>query len=332
MARHGLRRAAENPLVGQFVGLVERTRYTSRDLLRVLTYHDLDRGEPFERQAEHLARHHACVSIADVLAAVRGDKVLPPSAVLITFDDAYRSFLEIAWPILRARGLPAVLFVPTAYPDSALPAFWWDRLRNAFEAPTSEELTLGPIGTLSLRTPQERAGAYQRVRRHARTLSLADAAALTDRVCRDLGAAPLAHDVLGWDELRRLADEGATLGAHTRTHPLLDRMPRDEARAEIEGSLDDLDREVGGASRVLAYPDGRHDDAVVDLTRAAGVELAFSTQRGTNDLRRADRLRLRRIHVDGGDSVAVLRAKLAYSSVGLNGWRRLFGRPRRPAT
>lgn len=325
MASRGLRRAAENPLVGQVVGLVERTRYTSPGLLRVLTYHDLVAAEPFARQVEHLARHHACVSIADVLAAARGEKELPPSAVLITFDDAYRSFLETAWPLLSTHGLPAVLFVPTAYPDSSLPAFWWDRLRSAFEAPRREELAL-PIGTFPLRTPQERVRAHRQVKRHAKTLSLADATALADRVCRDLEPDPLPHEVLGWDELRRLAAEGVTLGGHTRSHSLLDRVPPEEARAEIEGSLDDLDREIGGVPRVFAYPDGRHDDAVVEAARASGVELAFTTRRGANDLRQADRLRLRRIHVDGGDSVPVLRAKLAYSSVELNGWRRLFGK------
>ena len=35
--------------------------------------------------------------------------------MLLTFDDAYRDFATNAWPTLKRYGLPATLFVPTAY-------------------------------------------------------------------------------------------------------------------------------------------------------------------------------------------------------------------------
>ena len=50
------------------------------------------------------------VTVADVL---RG--VLPERPVLVTFDDAYVDTLEIAQPVLRDFGAPAVVFVPTAF-------------------------------------------------------------------------------------------------------------------------------------------------------------------------------------------------------------------------
>src|SRR4029453_9293701 len=40
---------------------------------------------------------------------------LPPRAACITFDDGYRNNLTVAAPILRARGLPATVFVSTGY-------------------------------------------------------------------------------------------------------------------------------------------------------------------------------------------------------------------------
>ena len=39
---------------------------------------------------------------------------LPRRALLITFDDGYRSFVDVALPILRRLGLPSVLFVTGA--------------------------------------------------------------------------------------------------------------------------------------------------------------------------------------------------------------------------
>lgn len=52
------------------------------------------------------------------------DGALPERPVIVTFDDAYRDTLEVAWPVLRALDVPAVVFVPTAYIGQASS---WDR-------------------------------------------------------------------------------------------------------------------------------------------------------------------------------------------------------------
>ena len=57
---------------------------------------------------------------------------MPQRAALITFDDGYRDNHDAAWPVLRAQGLPAVLFVATGCIGSAEP-FWWDLAAYAFE-------------------------------------------------------------------------------------------------------------------------------------------------------------------------------------------------------
>jgi peptidoglycan/xylan/chitin deacetylase (PgdA/CDA1 family) len=128
---------------------------------------------------------------------------------------------------------------------------------------------------------------------------------------------PPAASVLDWDQLRRLAAEGVTLAPHTRNHPLLDRVDLDRAEAEISGSFEDLQRETGSVeppARVLAYPSGAHGGSAVEAARRAGMTLAMTTERGGNDLRRADRLRLRRINVGGRASVPLIRAQLAWAA------------------
>jgi hypothetical protein len=51
------------------------------------------------------------------------------------------------------------------------------------------------------------------------------------------------------------------------------------------------------------------------------MELAMTTERGGNDLRRVDRLRLRRINVGGRSSWPLVRAQLAWAA-GLDARRR----------
>lgn len=50
----------------------------------------------------------------------------PPAqrTVAVTFDDAYRSVLELALPILDRFGMPGTVFVPTDFPDHDGPMSW----------------------------------------------------------------------------------------------------------------------------------------------------------------------------------------------------------------
>jgi peptidoglycan/xylan/chitin deacetylase (PgdA/CDA1 family) len=47
-----------------------------------------------------------------------------PLTLVVTFDDAHRSVLTHARPVLARLGLPATVFVPTGYPDSGRPMAW----------------------------------------------------------------------------------------------------------------------------------------------------------------------------------------------------------------
>jgi peptidoglycan/xylan/chitin deacetylase (PgdA/CDA1 family) len=127
--------------------------------------------------------------------------------------------------------------------------------------------------------------------------------------------------VLSWDALRRLAGEGVVLGAHTQTHPLLNRIPAVQARAEIAGSLRDLQREVGTTSDIFAYPDGQYTREVVQAVREAGVRLAFTTQRGAIDINQPDHFHLRRNNIGRQATQPVLRARLLQATIHLDRFR-----------
>jgi peptidoglycan/xylan/chitin deacetylase (PgdA/CDA1 family) len=76
--------------------------------------------EAFERQLELLAGRG--YRGATVREAIEG----PPAerTVAVTFDDAYRSVLELARPILERLGMPASVYVPTAWPGRGEPMTW----------------------------------------------------------------------------------------------------------------------------------------------------------------------------------------------------------------
>lgn len=47
-----------------------------------------------------------------------------PRTLAVTFDDAYRSVIELGLPVLSRLGLPGTVFVPTAFPDHERPMSW----------------------------------------------------------------------------------------------------------------------------------------------------------------------------------------------------------------
>jgi peptidoglycan/xylan/chitin deacetylase (PgdA/CDA1 family) len=55
------------------------------------------------------------VDCATFLRSLTEPELLPERAALITFDDGYRSVLEVALPVLERSGHPAVLFMPTDF-------------------------------------------------------------------------------------------------------------------------------------------------------------------------------------------------------------------------
>jgi peptidoglycan/xylan/chitin deacetylase (PgdA/CDA1 family) len=317
--------AARSAELSGFLALVERASESSEHRLRVLMYHrvaepesepDLNPGlisarpAEFAQQMRFLAGRYRVLSLGEVLECCRKERALPPRAVLLTFDDAYRDFADHAWPVLRALGLPATLFVPTAYPDRPGRAFWWDRLYAAVVRAPGEAEVDTPHGRLPRRTPAERRRAFGRLRELVKDLPHERAMDLVDRVCDRLDPAPVRGRVLGWEALRRLRAEGLTLAPHTRTHALLHRVARERLREEIAGSLCDLERETGPAPAVLAYPSGGFDDQVVRVLEEEGFELGFTCIRGVSHLRIDDRLRLRRIPVGRRLTGPLLRAQM----------------------
>jgi peptidoglycan/xylan/chitin deacetylase (PgdA/CDA1 family) len=292
-------------------------------MLPVLTYHRVDEpeGSPglypgligatpaeFDEHMRFLSSVHTPLSLPELLAVRRGEKALPPRAVMVTFDDGYRSVAEHAWPTMRRHGVPLTLFVPTAYPGEPGTAFWWDRLWSALGGKRAVART--PLGELPVRTPGERLRAYRRLRGLVQSLPHEEAMAVVDDVCRDSGTEAPVASVLDWDTLRRLAAEGVALGPHSRTHALVHRLSRADAHEEILGSLRDLEREVGPIPRVFAYPGGGVDREATSFLRDEGFELAFATSRGVNDLSRSDWLRLRRINVGRSSGLTGVRLQL----------------------
>jgi peptidoglycan/xylan/chitin deacetylase (PgdA/CDA1 family) len=124
------------PERGRDAALVARDRTRAV----VLLYHAFDVGpEPlgissqrFEHQLERLERDGVVlVPLSALVEFLEGARELPERVAVITIDDAHRSVYRKAFPILRRRGAPFSLGIPTAFVGKkGLATLAWDQIRE----------------------------------------------------------------------------------------------------------------------------------------------------------------------------------------------------------
>lgn len=252
----------------------------------------------------------------------------PPFCAL-TFDDGYRDNAIHAAPVLARHGAPWTLFVASDFAGGR-GRLWWIELERAVARLDRVRLEAGgrPID-LPARDADEKGRAFETV---YRALRAGPEDALLDRIADLCGAAGFAPGAaaaelcLGWDELRALGrDPAIRFGAHTCSHPMLAKHPRETALGEISRSRARIEAELGRPVRHLSYPVGDRTSAGLRefaLARELGFATAVTTRPGHLFAAHAGHLHaLPRVSVNGcHQSAAALGGLL--SGVPLLAWNR----------
>jgi biofilm PGA synthesis lipoprotein PgaB len=260
-------------------------------VLTVLSYHEIVDGEraavpqyavtptSFVRQMDWLRnRGYHFVSVDDVLASRDGRRPLPEKAVLITFDDGYRSVYEHAWPILKMFRIPAVVAVVGGWLEakgtvdfdgkalSRKELLSWEELREMSESGLVEvgshsyDLHRGVLGN-----PQGNLQPASTTRRY-------------------LGRAG------------RYEDEAAY---------------RRRVQADLRRNGDLIRRRTGKSPRVVAWPYGRYNQITREVAEGLGMPVGLTLDDGANT-RDTPLWGLRRILVERGMGLWDLEREIAY--------------------
>jgi peptidoglycan/xylan/chitin deacetylase (PgdA/CDA1 family) len=281
--------------------------------------------EQFGRQLDLLARHFTVIGVDQLCAALDG-AALPPNPAMITFDDGYRSCLEVALPMLAARGMRAVFFIPTTFVEERR-LFWWERiawLLHGARRRGVEEISL------DVPTPQRfevaaGAGPLVKIVKNTRGLDVerfldALTAACGARWDRDVERELTDRLLMTWAEIRRLRDAGMDIESHTRSHRVLQTLTADQLDDELAGSRADLERALGAAPRTVAYPVGRSIAADATIRAAvlrAGYRVGFTNASGATWLRgKIDPLDVGRLAMDRSLSDSFFAGQLAIPQLG----------------
>lgn len=248
-------------------------RYKQDSVAAILMYHSIPEPleaqwmdprnchspEIFEAQMRFLAEHRSVVSLDQLLTKIDKGESISPGTVAITLDDGYLNNLTVAAPILAKYGLPATLYLATAYINEAKNQ-WIDTLYSYFRARSQHHLALPTLGDWNLEDDAQRLTAYRTL---TQVLIAADPSqreqwlAVVEQQLAPTALPP--RLTMTWDDVRALHQQypNITLGVHTANHLDLQTHP-DKAAEEMELSLTQLAREVGLRSEHFSFPYNRY--------------------------------------------------------------------------
>lgn len=274
LLRACLRHFAGNPPIVLFCHRVlpPKSGFSRLDVF----YHALGHPtvEQFREQMAYLRRFHSFVAIEDVIDYMRGDKILPPNSVSVTFDDGYGDNHVHALPILKEVRGKGTFFVSTDFIGTGnVPP--QDRLIYALCYTNRETLNCkigeGETVRYPLTTMRERIRAFLALQERLKFLEPGRRQEFVDEIADqldvDLSDVFPEEFMLTWERARAMRAEGHSVYCHTRGHPCLTSIGPEDLQREIAGAKRIIEEALSTECDVFCYPYGLIGDFSPDIVR-----------------------------------------------------------------
>jgi peptidoglycan/xylan/chitin deacetylase (PgdA/CDA1 family) len=202
----------------------------------------------------------------------------------LTFDDGYKDNFTTAYPLLNRLGIPFTIYATSSFLEGDA-ILWWYALEQMLLDNDSIEMADGRI--LLCRSTQEKLDAFVSLRKSIMSLPCDSLGESINAMFADIKfdwRQICAREALGWDDLAKLAqDPLVTIGAHTVTHPVLSKLPQEDACAEMDIGRKLIEEHIHRPVEHFCYPFGSREEVGVrefQLARELGFKSATTTRWG----------------------------------------------------
>jgi peptidoglycan/xylan/chitin deacetylase (PgdA/CDA1 family) len=265
----------------------------------------------FQSQLRYARRHHAVVTMEEVLHAIRcPDAALPERPILLTFDDGYVDHYETVFPLLAQEGLQGSFF-PPAKPIVDGCVLDVNKLHFVLARSTDTRNIVNAIfdavDSHSAEFGLDEAQAYWNRLAIANRFDGGDVVFIKRMLQRELPE-ELRSAVLGGlfcslvdssetafarqlymtpEQIRRMSRAGMFIGSHGSSHYWMDRLNPEQQEAEIDAGIDFLKAlDCLRTHWVMCYPYGAWNAPLLAALHKRNCAAGLTTEVAIADLDR----------------------------------------------
>lgn len=303
-------------------------RYLLRKKLIILMYHGFTDQEThegienhqgkhlfierFKFHLEYLKKYHHVITLEQWLGRKTSGEQVPEGSVVVTFDDGYQSNYALAFPLLKAWGIPATIFLTTEFVDSH-ELLWTDRMEYVINRSNPDSFEIKIDGGTNGGVPLEiefhdrtsRRVCEKKIRGKLKTIPQEFRSQVLEKLEQRLGwnlaqdpNPPKIYRPLEWTEVHEMIQSRlVSIGSHTHTHAILTKCRFEEIEKELSVSKEIIQKRTGSRCQLFCYPNGAQGDFNQETKKRlqqSGYICALTTVFGVNDPG-ADPFELKRI-------------------------------------
>lgn len=284
-------------------------KFLTRNTPKVIMYHRFSvddhkrctQAAVFEQQLQLLAESYNVITIDAFIDHIGGVKPAPPNSVLITVDDGYEDFYDIAYPLLKKYKMPALVFVTTNFINQ-IEWMWPDKLRYILTEKSTQLSGILDLGDhlIDLSAVPETLDQQWNL--------IADNFLLLPNIAREKALNKLAdivnvsvpevpvdeYSAMSWDQLREVQQWQVSIGSHACSHDCLITYSKERLETELLESKRQIEQQLGNTVKAFCYPNGLEQDynqQAVDQLVADGYSVSFVAHHQPGQF---DKMRIRR--------------------------------------
>jgi len=182
--------------------------------------------------------------------------------VVFTVDDGYRDFYLNAYEIFKQYNYPASIFITSDFIEGDL-VFWWDKVEYVINNTMKQEICLKKLNVINMRidTALEKARAIGIIVERLKEIKNEDKLELIKVFINEMevdisGRKGNGYDPLEWDDIYEMKENRIEFFPHTKTHPIMSKIPLKKKIEELSISKNILEKRLGESGNIFCYPNG----------------------------------------------------------------------------
>lgn len=253
-------------------------------------YHVHLNANEFKKQMYHIKKWYHVISMDELTTRLANGKWFPLPCVVITMDDGFLSNYTLAYPILKELELPAIIYLTTGFIGTNR-APWVDELMDILSITNNKLLCLPELlgkEVLNISSQCKKRHAFAKLFKimlhleHQKKVKamhdLSEILSVNKDKMNNNG-----RKMLNWDEVKEMGKNNISFGAHTVTHPTLNKMELQKAKQEIIESKKEIETRIEKKIEHFAIPNGKKEDFSEELKeycKKIGMKTVVSTEPG----------------------------------------------------